>query len=524
MWTLAYRRGIGQPECSTCGAKTGNCRPAATLAAVYRGTVSAGKATSGQMSVTTRFSKGVAWLAIGNWTEQGINFLVFVLLARLLGAESFGLLAMASVFVVLSEFLVRESISEFLIAEPNPTAQDYNAVFWILLALACVLASAIALAAGRIAAFYGEPDVASLIHVLMMTVPLIAATAVPVAILRRGLRFRELAIRAVAGVVVGGIVGVGMALTGYGVWSLAGQRVATVATNVALAWFAVGWRPGFDTTRGHLARAARFGGQVLGLRAAELAATQVPSLVIGASLGAAPLGLYSVAWRVVELASFLIVTPLRVASQPTFAAIARDGGRAGDLLVRISQVTGVVAFPVFAGLAVVAQPFLHVVFGAKWDAAAPVLSVLAMVGAFFCIDKVQQSFCLAAGRPGRITVLSWLTVALGTGLAVLAMPWGLIGVAGAVVAGYLLPWPLRIATTAQLAGLGRVDLVRPYLRPALVTVVMAVAVWAAVHVTGQAHPAATLAVGIVTGVMVQGGLGLLFLRDTILTLKSLMKR
>lgn len=480
--------------------------------------------TGGDMSAGAGFSKGVAWLALGNWTEQSVNFIVFVLLARLLGAESFGLLAMASVFVVFSEFLVRESLSEVLIATKAPSEADFNAVFWLLLGLALVLALTVGMAAPLIARFYGEPQVAPLIHVLMATVPMIAVTAVPVAILRRALRFRELALRAIAGVVAGGVVGVGMALAGYGVWSLAGQRVATVATNVALAWFAVGWRPGFRTSGAHLGRVARFGGKVLGLRAAELAATQVPALIIGAYLGAVTLGLYTVAWRVVELGSFLIVTPLRVASQPTFAAISREGGRAAALLLTISRVTGVVAFPVFAGLAVLALPLLHVVFGLKWDAAAPVLSILSIVGAYFCIDKVQQAYCLAAGQPGRITVLSWVNVALGAGLSLAALPFGVTGVALAVVAGYLLPWPLRVGVTARVAGLRPMELVAPFVRPLVATAAMAAVVYLVRRAIGPDHALPALVAGTLAGAVTMLVLGMIFLRDLIFALKSLMMR
>lgn len=497
------------------------CRNEGCRAAAGR---AAGKAATAPMSATARFSGGVAWLAAGNWTEQAINFLVFVMLARLLGAESFGLLAMASVFVLLSEFLVRESVSEVLIVVRDPTEQDYNAAFWLLLGLAGILALTLWMAAGPVAALYGEPDVAPLIRALVLTVPLIGATAVPVAILRRELRFRDLALRAVAGVVVGGAAGIGMALAGYGVWALAGQRVATVATNVALAWYAVGWRPGFRTSRAHLSHAARFGGKVLGLRAAELAATQVPSLVIGASLGAAALGLYAVAWRIVELGSFLIVTPLRVASQPTFAAMARSGGTAAVLLRQISHVTGFLAFPVFAGMAVVAQPLLGAVFGTRWNEAAPILSVLTIVGAYFCIDKVHQSFCLAAGSPGRITLLAWVTVALGVGLSILSLRWGVTGVAWAVVASYVVPWPFKVAVTARLGHLRAMDLVRPYIRPAAVTAVMALAAWSAVEWVGPDRPLTALTVGAVAGITVQGGMSLIFLRDTIRTLMAFTTR
>ncbi|MBV1904044.1 MAG: oligosaccharide flippase family protein, partial [Marinosulfonomonas sp.] len=264
-------------------------------------------------------------MAAGNWIEQAINFGVFVLLARILGAEAFGLLAMAAAFVLLSEFLVRDSLSDFLISFENPTPAHYNATFWMLVALGGLLSAGLWLGAGPIAAFYGQPQVAGLVIGLSPTVLMIALTAVPVAILRRELRFRALSLRAILGVSIGGIVATYMALNGYGVWALVGQRLTQVLINIVMAWSAVSWRPGLRTTTGHCREVFRYGGAVLGLRAAELASIQVPSVIIGATLGPVALGLFSMAWRLVEIASFLIVTPLRMAAQPAFAAMRRSG-------------------------------------------------------------------------------------------------------------------------------------------------------------------------------------------------------
>ena len=277
------------------------------------------------MSVARAFSRGVVWMALGNWVEQAVNFAVFVTLARLLGAKDYGLLAMASVFIVLCESLVRESLSEHLIAAREMEEEDLNATFWLLSALGGVLALALVLVAPVAARAYGVAEVRGLILALAPSVMIVALNAVPVAILRRDLAFRILSVRAVAGVILGGVTGIGMALAGYGVWSFVGQWLVLITTNAVLAWGAVAWRPGRRTSPAHLVRAARFGGQVLGLRAGELAATQVPTLVIGATLGPVATGLYAVAWRLVETLAYLIVTPLRQASQSAFAAMMRGG-------------------------------------------------------------------------------------------------------------------------------------------------------------------------------------------------------
>lgn len=467
------------------------------------------------MSVGTKFIRGVAWMAAGGWTEQAIKFVVFAVLANILGPELYGLMAMAAVFSVSAETLVRESVSEYLIAAHEPTEEDYNATFWLTTGIGLVLAVTLNLLAGPIAAVYGQPEVGDLLRVLSITVPLIAFTAVPVAILRRDFNFRAMSLRAVAGEIVGGIVGIFMALTGWGVWSYVGHWVALIGTNAILAWTVVDWRPGLRTTRAHMIRAGAFGGKVLTLRAAEVSAVQLPIFLIGATLGPLATGLYGIAWRLVEPLSFLISTPLRMVSQPAFAEINRGGGRSGDLLLDIARMSGLAAFPFFAGLAVLAEPILGVVFGPEWLPAAPVLQVMSFLGLYFCIAMVQQSFCLAAGHAGEITVLTWANVALGAALMVVAARWGVVAITAGFVGAHYLLWIFRFRIVSKLGGGEIGPLVTCNARPALASLVMVIAV----HFThraleGAGLPAgASLALSILVGIAVFAALALMLMRD-----------
>ncbi|MCY1126679.1 oligosaccharide flippase family protein [Frigidibacter sp. RF13] len=465
------------------------------------------------MSVNRAFGRGVAWMAAGNWLEQAVNFAVFVVLARLLGARDYGLLAMASVFIVLSESLVRESLSEYLIAAREAGARELNATFWLLVGLGAGLGLSLWAIAPFAAQAYGEPEVATLIRALAPSVLIVALNAVPVAILRRDLAFRILAIRAVAGVILGGITGIGMALAGFGVWSFVGQWLVLITTNAVLAWGAVSWRPGLKVRRADLALAATFGGQVLGLRAGELAATQVPTLVIGATLGPEATGLYAVAWRLVETLSFLIVTPLRQASQSAFAVLMRQGGDAGALLLDLGRLTGAVAIPFFAGLSVLAAPMIALVFGAGWAGAAPVLTVLAAMGVYICIARVQVAFCLAAGRAATVALLAWGAALLMAGLIWIAARFGIVAVAGAVVAAHLLLWPFYFRAVAQIAGRPALGFAMCHLMPLAGAGIMALAVLAVVQLPGATHPLNMLAAAVPAGVVVYLGFAFAAMRD-----------
>lgn len=474
------------------------------------------------MSVGAKFIRGVAWMAAGGWTEQAIKFAVFAILANILGPELYGLMSMAAVFSVAAESLVRESVSEYLIAAHDPTEEDYNATFWLTAGIGVALAVLLNLISGPVAAIYGQPEVGEMLRVLSITVPLIAFTAVPVAILRREFNFRALSLRAVAGEIIGGGVGIFMALTGWGVWSYVGHWVALIATNVVLAWTAVDWRPGLKTTRAHMLRAGAFGSKVLGLRAAEVTAVQLPIFLIGATLGPLATGLYGIAWRLVEPLSFLISTPLRMVSQPAFAEMNRTGARAGDLLLDIGRMSGLAAFPFFAGLAVMAGPILGVVFGPEWLPATPVLQVMSFLGLYFCIAMVQQSFCLAAGHAGEITLLTWANVALGTVLMLIAERWGVVAITAAFVGAHYLLWFFRFRIVAKLGGGAIAPQIACHLKPALAALAMAVAVHYlhAALIGAGASAGLALALGILAGIAVFAGLTLLFMRDRLRLLLS----
>ncbi|MCU9849596.1 lipopolysaccharide biosynthesis protein [Defluviimonas sp. WL0024] len=475
------------------------------------------------MTVGAKFIRSAAWMTAGNWTEQAINFAVFVTMARLLGAEAFGLLSMAAVFIVVSEALVRESVAESLISTAAPEAEDFNAVFWLTGGVGVVLAGVLYAAAGPIATVYGHPEVKGLIMALAPSVVLVAFNAVPVAILRREFNFRVMSIRAVAGVIAGGTTGVAMALTGHGVWSFVGQWLVMIATNAAIAWAVVDWRPGLRFGAAHLRRASGFGFQVLGLRSGELAMVQMPILIIGATLGPLATGLYSVSWRLVEILSFLASTGFRMASQPAFAAVSRARGKTGELLVEILRLTALVAFPFFAGLAALAEPMLLLVFGPEWLGAAPVLRVMAALGLYLCVASVQTSFCLAAGRAGRLTVLTWLGVGLSTALVFAASGWGLVAItAGFVLAHYVL-WVFRFRLVARLGSIAVAPLLGTLAAPFLASAAMVIPVLLVARWAEGAGLAALLAASVGVGVLTYAVLTLIFMRDRLRLLMSYVR-
>ncbi len=466
----------------------------------------------------------IAWMAMGNWVEQAFNVLIFVILARLLGVEAFGLIAMAAAIVILCEFLVRETLTEYLVAAPDQDQAHADAVFYCLIAFAALLFAGLYLASGLIAGLYQQEIVADLIQYLGASVVLVAFGAVPASLLRRHMQFKALALRAVAGVVCGGIIAVWMALNGYGVWALVAQRLVQVGVNTGLAWGAVSWRPKWSLSGAAVREIFGLGTTVLAFRGAQIARVQLPMAVIGALLGPTVLGYFSLAWRLVEIASFLVSTPIRMVSQSAFAARLREGRPAQTLLIELSRLSGWIAFPAMFGMMVLSVPIVDLVFGDKWAPAALALSIIGLIGAYLAIEVVHQSYCLAARKVGALALVVWLEVGLAAAAVAAMRGHGLSGVAYGFAASFLVLWMLRFAIVARLSGVAVTTLVRQHVAPLLVSAAMAGLVAWLMHAVATWGSLAVIAVCGIAGALVYGLASALLMRDRLKLVQQYLRK
>jgi PST family polysaccharide transporter len=419
------------------------------------------------------------WMFAGNWTEQILNLIIFVIIARLLGAESFGLAMMAIVVAVFAEFLVRDSISDALISLEQLDRGHIDAVFWFLNIFAVFIVLAVVSLADTVSVIYDEPRVADLLRSLSPTVLLVALSGVPVAMLRRQLKFRLLAMRATAGMILGGAVGITMATMEYGAWSLVGQRLVQVSVNSIIVWIAQPWRPALLPSLRHFQEIRDFGSKMIGVRAAEFFSFQAPSLVIAGFLGPTQFGYYTLALRVVEMLSVFLIVPIRFVAQPVFAMLRSDEAGARELLRDTTLLTALITFPTFAGLAAVAPSVILQVFGPGWEPTIPVLRILCFAGFYLSLARLHQAFLLGRGRAGWSFAVQAAEALLGV-VAVLAAGYhGLVAIAAAVTVRYYLIWPMNFIMINRLIGIDFVQYARPLLSiiGACFLMVVAVLLW-----------------------------------------------
>jgi len=252
-----------------------------------------------------------------------------------------------------------------------------------------------------------------------------------------------------------------------------------------------------------LRRFLPFSFHVLILRGAELASVQMPTILIGALLGSMRLGYFTMAWRIVELASFLIITPVRTAALPAFAA--RRGqlkGRIDPLFLDTLRLVGFLAIPAFVGLAAVAQETVLLFGGPNWWQAAPALAMLALYGIPLCLGKIEEAYAFAHGRARDLATLSGASaIVVSIGLVVLSR-FGLVAMEAVIVAVGVALSPMRWLLVCRTTGFSVWPFIRQQLGPVVASMAMLAAILLVAPWTDQLKPIAAFAIKVAVGATV----------------------
>lgn len=449
-----------------------------------------------------RVASGLTWTMVHTWGGQALSLVVFVILARLLVPEEFGLVALATVFVALAQLIVDQGLGDALIQRREITQRHIDTAFWVAITTGVVLTVAAFLLAAPIAAAVREPALAPILQVLSITFILSAFTSIPIALLSRELAFRLLAIRAVLSIIGGGVVGIGMALLDYGAWALVGQQIAAAVLSVITLWAAVPWRPRFQASRAEFNELFAFGARVVGSDILGFISRNADNFLIGVFLGTVPLGIYAVGYRILDVSQRLLINVARKITFPAFSRLQHDEPRLTSAYLRVTRVGSVLIVPGYVGLALIAPELTVLLFGQTWAESGPVAAILFLSGPVLAVQAFSGSLLYAAGHPEvvlRFRVITTLANIVGF---VVALPFGILAVAAAFTIRAYVLLPLLLVWTRRHAAVRIAEYLAQVRGTAAATLVMS-AVIVALKVLGadRIGPGPFLALEVTAGAL-----------------------
>lgn len=381
-----------------------------------------------------RATVGVFWSAAQTWLVRLSTLLAFVLLGRLLTPQEFGVVALAMSVITVLGVVSDAGLGLWVVQKRGLTPAAISTAFWISLVLGVVLAGLLAATAVPVAALLDSPDLRLILPVLASTLVVTGLSAVPAALLRRELRFKELAVRQVVATGLSVVVAVVLALAGAGVWALVAQTLVRVVVAAVVLLWTSGFRPSFRLSREDAWDMTRYGTRSLGVTLGGAVRGQGEPFIIGVALGTVALGYWSIAARLVHVVVELCSAAIGAVAGPVFSELQDEPERLRRAFSRVLAAGGLLLVPLMTALSLASGELVPLVFGDQWVVAAGVASILAAAFLVTGLDDLQRNLLLGTGRAGpelRLTVLS-LVGQLGLILAVSGRGLRAVAVAVAV--------------------------------------------------------------------------------------------
>lgn len=441
---------------------------------------------------------------------QGIAFVVSLLLARALTPGDYGVLALLTVFIAVSQVFVQSGLNTALIQKKDVDETDTSSVFWVSLAISLVLYVILFLAAPVIAAYYEMPALNDTLRVLALVLIPGALVSVESAVVARQMAFRKQMLCSLTATVLSGCVGVGMARMGMGYWALVGQQLTNQFALAILLLMVVKWVPRLVFSWARVKVLIRFGWKLLASSLLDTGYQNLRSAVIGKLFPSEVLGYYNRGKQFPELMMNAVNGSIQSVMLPVLSEQQDDAARMKQMMRRSVMVSSFLVLPMMAGLAAVAQPLIHLLLTEKWLPCVPFLQIICIDFAFYPIHTANLQAINAMGRSDVMLKLEVIKKAYGLIiLAVTALVFrSVYAIAWGAVVSTLLSAVVNASPNKKLLDYGYLEQMKDVLPSAAMALIM----FAAVSLLGRLSlsPLPMLVVQIAAGVAVYGGMALIF--------------
>ena len=353
------------------------------------------------------FHRAVKWAYIMNWGEKGFSALFTFVMASILGPHDFGTVSMAMIYILFIQMLLNQGLFSAIIQRKDLQLEHLDSVFWLGQAASLILVGLSVALSSWWAGVNHLPQLAQVIPVLSLTIPIEGLAMVQRAILQRDMDFKSLCMRSNGSVMIGGVIGLTMAFNGFGVWSLVGQRLAEDMSALGLLWRLSAWRPRVKFSFGHLKELLGFSGASFIGKLGTFANQQSSALLVGLYFGPVAIGLYRLAERMMGLVLDVATNSLQTVSFPEFSRLQDKPSELKRSVLSCLRLSSIVTLPALAGLASISDAFMGTI-GGKWIPAADALKILCVLGAALAFANFTGPLLSALSKPHWVAMIVWL--------------------------------------------------------------------------------------------------------------------
>lgn len=476
------------------------------------------------MSLKQKTFRGVIWSAVERFSTQGVQFLFGILLARLLTPNDYGMIAMLTIFMAVSQTFIDSGFGNALIRKPDRNENDKATVFFFNIFMAAACYGVIFLAAPFIAKFYNMPQLAVILRVLAINLIIQAFGSIQRLNLTIDLNFKTLAKVSFSGAIVGGTAGLICAYNGFGVWSLVVQQMTTMITRVSLFWILVHWRPKCFFNKTSFKNMFGFGSKLLASGLLNTLYDNVYDLIIGKVFAAATLGNYTRASHFANFPSSNVTGIFQRVTYPVLSKIQDDHEKLRKGYLKFLNIATLVIFPLMIGLAALAKPFILFVLTDKWIEVILILQIICFAQMWYPVHAINLNILQVMGRSDLFLKLEIIKKIVGITILCITLPHGIIAMCYGQWVSAAISLVINTFYSGKLLNAGLLTQLKMYIPTLLNSLVMGAICLSITKLLPEKEYLLQLALGFVVGVIYYTLTNWIFNRETVKELLELLNR
>ncbi len=467
---------------------------------------------------------GAIWKFCERGLAQVVNFVVSIILARLLLPEAYGIVALIMVFITICDKLVSSGFATSLIQKKDADNLDFSTVFYFSIVVSVVLYAVLFFTAPFIASFYSSYEGELLVmvtRVIGLRIIISAVNSVQHAFVSKTMQFRRLFFSTIAGAVISAIVGIVMAYKGMGVWALVGQYLVTSVIDTLVLWFTVKWRPQLKFSFKRLKGLYSYGWKIFIASMIRTLYNDLRSLVIGKFYSPADLAYYNKGNSFPQLIDSNVVGTIDSVMFPAIAKKQSDPVVCLAILRRAIKVSSFVLIPLLVGLAATAKSVVLILLGENWLGSVVFMQILSFSFVLMPIEQENLQAIKAIGRSDMVLKLEIIKKVAGVILLICSIPFGIKAIAISMLTSAIFSAIANAFPNKKLIGYGFKQQIKDVLPTMILATIMFAVIYPLNYLDINIYLLAIIQVAL--GVLVYVGLAAIFKFESLTYILNIVK-
>lgn len=419
----------------------------------------------------------LVWKLLERGGTQGIQFVVQIILARILSPENYGTIALISIFIAIANVFVQSGFSTALIQRKDTSEEDFSSVFYLSLFTAAIFYLILFVTSPAIAQFYKNNQLIYILRVLSVTLFFGAFNSVQNAMIARKMQFKKLFFSSLGSTIISGIMGIFFAYLGYGVWALVIQQLINQISITLILCFTVEWHPKKVFSFKRVKVLFSFGWKLLASALLETLYANIRSLIIGKLYAPSALGFYNRGDQFPQIIVSNINGSIQSVIFPALSSEQDNIEKIKNLVRRAIMMSSFFIFPMMTILAVTAKSLVIILLTEKWLPCVPFIQIFCASYALWPIHTANLQAINALGRSDIFLKLEIIKKILGTVILVISIFYGIKAIALGMLLSSVMFSFLNAFPNLRLLNYSYIEQVKDIVPSSIVSLIMGIIVY-----------------------------------------------